>query len=235
MNRDVKVRNQLHLCEDEEIFFEKRRKIENKELEQQRLDEKKIFYNLERVPNIAVIWSGGGMRAVVGMCGAMVALKELGILDAAMYTAGVSGSSCLLNFDTHYFFIKYLSTLYANKHEIDPTSVKNSIQEGLQSAPETFIRLLMSSLEVFIGHNFDGNVSLTDIYGDKVDAILLGKECVVVLMRDCWITIKKVYYIVDTVGQAIEIRKLVSLISNSVAILKFQHAAYTASSCGEEI
>lgn len=53
--------------------------------------------------------------------------------------------------------------------------MKNSIQEGLQSAPETFIRLLMSSLEVFIGHIFDGNVSLTDIYGDKVGAILLGK------------------------------------------------------------
>lgn len=37
------------------------------------------------------------MRAVIGMCGAMTALKDNGILDSAMYKAGVSGSAWYVN------------------------------------------------------------------------------------------------------------------------------------------
>lgn len=48
---------------------------------------------LTQVPTIAIIGSGGGIRAVIGMSGALTELKYNGILDLAMYTAGVSGSA----------------------------------------------------------------------------------------------------------------------------------------------
>lgn len=57
-----------------------------------------------QVPNIAIIGSGGGMRAVVGMSGAMTALDKEHILSCSMYTAGVSGSAWY----ALYFLYSYL-------------------------------------------------------------------------------------------------------------------------------
>lgn len=54
------------------------------------------YYLKIQVPNIAIIGSGGGMRAAVGMCGVMTALQDIGIYDCAMYTAGLSGSAWLV-------------------------------------------------------------------------------------------------------------------------------------------
>lgn len=51
------------------------------------------MYSQIQTPNIAIIGSGGGLRAVIGMSAAMTALKERGILDSTMYTAGLSGSA----------------------------------------------------------------------------------------------------------------------------------------------
>ncbi|CAC5401988.1 PLA2G4 [Mytilus coruscus] len=68
----------------------------------------RVFLNLKRqfglhrlsevkdTPNIAIIGSGGGLRAVIGMSAAMTALKERGILDSTMYTAGLSRSAWYL-------------------------------------------------------------------------------------------------------------------------------------------
>uniref|UniRef100_A0A3B4BQ92 Phospholipase A2, group IVC (cytosolic, calcium-independent) n=1 Tax=Pygocentrus nattereri TaxID=42514 RepID=A0A3B4BQ92_PYGNA len=45
------------------------------------------------VPNIAVLGSGGGLRAMVGLLGSLCQLKEEGLLDCIMYLCGVSGST----------------------------------------------------------------------------------------------------------------------------------------------
>lgn len=50
-----------------------------------------------------MIGSGGGMRAVGGMCGAMIGLDKF--LDLVMYTAGVSGSSWyVIMYQTNYAY-----------------------------------------------------------------------------------------------------------------------------------
>ena len=45
------------------------------------------------MPNIALIGSGGGFRAMVGMTGVHAALVDTKIMDCAMYFGGLSGST----------------------------------------------------------------------------------------------------------------------------------------------
>lgn len=42
---------------------------------------------------VAVLGSGGGMRALTSFYGSLAGLQELGLLDATMYLCGVSGST----------------------------------------------------------------------------------------------------------------------------------------------
>ena len=46
-----------------------------------------------QVPTIAVIGSGGGFRAMVGLSGVVKALHDSGILQCSTYICGLSGSS----------------------------------------------------------------------------------------------------------------------------------------------
>lgn len=50
----------------------------------------------EKVPTIAFCGSGGGYRAMVTMLGALQGAEEIGLLDASVYAAGVSGSAWAL-------------------------------------------------------------------------------------------------------------------------------------------
>ena len=51
-----------------------------------------VFFFFQ-VPKIAVVGSGGGFRAMVSLSGVFCALKDMGLLDCVMYTAGLSGST----------------------------------------------------------------------------------------------------------------------------------------------
>lgn len=42
---------------------------------------------------MAVLGSGGGFRAMVSLSGVFCALKDMGVLDCAIYTSGLSGSA----------------------------------------------------------------------------------------------------------------------------------------------
>uniref|UniRef100_A0A8C5F8W2 PLA2c domain-containing protein n=1 Tax=Gadus morhua TaxID=8049 RepID=A0A8C5F8W2_GADMO len=52
-----------------------------------------ISCTLSKVPNIAILGSGGGERAMVGLLGSLSQMGEQGLLDAALYMSGVSGST----------------------------------------------------------------------------------------------------------------------------------------------
>ncbi|XP_066531638.1 cytosolic phospholipase A2 gamma-like [Hoplias malabaricus] len=47
----------------------------------------------DKVPNIAVLGSGGGLRAMISLLGSLSQLKEGALLDSIMYLCGVSGST----------------------------------------------------------------------------------------------------------------------------------------------
>lgn len=46
-----------------------------------------------QVPVVAVLGSGGGMRALTSFYGSLAGLQQLGLLDAAIYLCGISGST----------------------------------------------------------------------------------------------------------------------------------------------
>ncbi len=47
----------------------------------------------DKVPHIALLGSGGGQRAMVGLLGSLVQLDKAGLLDCILYLSGVSGST----------------------------------------------------------------------------------------------------------------------------------------------
>ncbi|XP_056314892.1 cytosolic phospholipase A2 gamma [Danio aesculapii] len=49
--------------------------------------------NQDNVPNIALLGSGGGQRAMVGLLGSLDQLDKAGLLDCVLYLSGVSGST----------------------------------------------------------------------------------------------------------------------------------------------
>ncbi|XP_062484875.1 cytosolic phospholipase A2 gamma [Pezoporus occidentalis] len=52
-----------------------------------------IHCEQDKVPNIVVLGSGGGLRAMIAMLGTLVELKKQNLLDAVTYLCGVSGST----------------------------------------------------------------------------------------------------------------------------------------------
>ncbi|XP_034613296.1 cytosolic phospholipase A2 gamma-like isoform X2 [Trachemys scripta elegans] len=52
----------------------------------------------DNMPNIAVLGSGGGLRAMIALQGTLVEMKQQGLLDAVLYLCGVSGSTWCMSF-----------------------------------------------------------------------------------------------------------------------------------------
>ncbi|CAM4547267.1 unnamed protein product [Leuciscus chuanchicus] len=59
----------------------------------QSLKKLKITCSENKVPNIALLGSGGGQRAMVGLLGSLDQLQKTGLLDCMLYLSGVSGST----------------------------------------------------------------------------------------------------------------------------------------------
>ncbi|KAK3094893.1 hypothetical protein FSP39_007592 [Pinctada imbricata] len=75
--------------------------------------------SVDKIPNIAVIGSGGGVRAMTAMSSVFCTLHDEELLQYIMYVAGLSGSSW------------YLTTLYSHKDwpKIHPKIVHEEIKE----------------------------------------------------------------------------------------------------------
>eukprot|EP00063_Salmo_salar_P036823 XP_014011658.1 PREDICTED: cytosolic phospholipase A2 gamma-like [Salmo salar] len=74
---------------DEEIKYVMVRKTLIKEW----LNSLEIYCELEDVPNIALLGSGGGERAAVGMLGSLFQLEQDNLLGSLLYMCGVSGTT----------------------------------------------------------------------------------------------------------------------------------------------
>ncbi|XP_026111346.1 cytosolic phospholipase A2 zeta-like [Carassius auratus] len=83
---EVRIARSLH-TKEEEFVFERRKTIF------QSLQKLKIHCSKDAVPNIALLGSGGGQRAMVGLLGSLVQLDKAGLLDCILYLSGVSGST----------------------------------------------------------------------------------------------------------------------------------------------
>uniref|UniRef100_A0A671L8S1 Cytosolic phospholipase A2 gamma-like n=1 Tax=Sinocyclocheilus anshuiensis TaxID=1608454 RepID=A0A671L8S1_9TELE len=83
---EVRIAHALHTKEEE--FVVKRREIVF-----QSLQKHEIRCSQNKVPHIALLSSGGGQRAMVGLLGSLVQLDKAGLLDCILYLSGVSGST----------------------------------------------------------------------------------------------------------------------------------------------
>nr|XP_055054191.1 cytosolic phospholipase A2 gamma-like isoform X2 [Misgurnus anguillicaudatus] len=86
MSGDVRIGHSLN--KHEEDFVNRRLKTV-----QQSLKKLGIDCTLDNVPKIALLGSGGGERAMLGLLGCLEKLEKIGLLDCILYLSGVSGST----------------------------------------------------------------------------------------------------------------------------------------------
>ncbi|XP_062431868.1 cytosolic phospholipase A2 beta-like [Rhea pennata] len=88
------VRLGYNLCPEEEKFLQKRKRVVANALKK-RLHLERDLHEHE-VPVIAVMATGGGLRAMSAMFGHLLALQKLNLLDCVTYLTGASGSTWTL-------------------------------------------------------------------------------------------------------------------------------------------
>ncbi|XP_069805361.1 cytosolic phospholipase A2 zeta isoform X2 [Dendropsophus ebraccatus] len=116
--QDLDIRLGFELSRGEKDFLKKRKEIIAKSLKNA-LD-LNTAPDEKEVPVIAVIGSGGGVRAMTSLYGSLQGLQELKLLDSATYLSGVSGSTWCM------------STLYE-----DPDWSIKDLKEPINRAQET--------------------------------------------------------------------------------------------------
>ncbi|XP_042556152.1 cytosolic phospholipase A2 gamma [Dipodomys spectabilis] len=88
-----------------------------------------------QAPLIAVLGSGGGMRAHIGFLGVLSELKELGLLDAIMYLAGVSGSTwAMSSFYSNHGDIAHVESDLKQRFEQPEWAMSVSMQKAIESS-----------------------------------------------------------------------------------------------------
>ncbi|XP_068049531.1 cytosolic phospholipase A2 zeta isoform X1 [Anomalospiza imberbis] len=115
---DLDIRLGFELCKEEREFLDKRKKVVSEAL-RKTLDLKEPPPK-DEVPVVAVLGSGGGMRALTSFYGSLAGLQQLGLLDAAIYLCGISGSTWCL------------STLYR-----DPDWSQKDLKNAIRRAQDT--------------------------------------------------------------------------------------------------
>uniref|UniRef100_K7FRN6 PLA2c domain-containing protein n=1 Tax=Pelodiscus sinensis TaxID=13735 RepID=K7FRN6_PELSI len=101
------------------------------------------------MPNIAVLGSGGGLRAMIALLGTLVEMKKQRLLDAAMYLCGVSGSTWCM------------STLY---HEKDWAEKIEDLERRLRDQLSETSCDIIEEFNLVIQAAEDELFSLTDVW-----------------------------------------------------------------------
>ncbi|XP_026099175.1 cytosolic phospholipase A2 gamma-like isoform X1 [Carassius auratus] len=176
---EVRIAHSLHT--DEEEFVARRR-----ETVFQSLQKLKIHCSQDAVPNIALLGSGGGQRAMVGLLGSLVQLDKEGLLDCILYLSGVSGSTwCMASL--------YQEPDWSTKLE----TVKDKIIERL-SGPAVSWGDAFDKLKKYYKKDF---FSLTDVWAAMAITEYV-KEIDEVTLRDQWDHLSKdpfpIYTVIDT-------------------------------------
>ncbi|XP_060684630.1 cytosolic phospholipase A2 zeta-like, partial [Hemiscyllium ocellatum] len=161
------VRLNFDIADPEKEFLVKRKKYSARAL--------KKLLNLKKtptdshVPVIAILASGGGIRAMTSLCGALHGLQQIQVLDCITYMIGVSGSTWCM------------STLYQDANwslkdlKVHIEKLKEQVTKSKTSALSKdrlgyYINALVEKSRS--GHN----VSITDLWGLIIESFLSGQE-----------------------------------------------------------
>ncbi|KAF7667859.1 hypothetical protein LDENG_00040870 [Lucifuga dentata] len=122
-----------------------------------------------KMPTIALVGSGGGTRAMIGLLGSLRGLKELGVLDAVTYITGVSGSTWTM------------SSLYqdANWSHEDMNSIISAVKEKMTKPILSCFstdKLSYYKEELTAKGNDGYLVSLIDMWGLVIEHLVFEKK-----------------------------------------------------------
>ncbi|XP_073696256.1 cytosolic phospholipase A2 gamma-like [Garra rufa] len=176
---EVRIGHSLNM--DEEEFVVSRR-----ETVFQSLQKLKIHCSQTDVPNIALLGSGGGQRAMVGLLGSLVELDKAGLLDCILYLSGVSGSTwCMASL--------YQELDWSTKLE----TVKDKIIERLSGPKVSWKDVYVKLTKYYHGKDF---FSLTDVWAAVVITRYV-KEIDELTLTDHWDHLSKdpfpIYTVID--------------------------------------
>lgn len=166
------VRVSSELCDQEKEFLQKRKKVTTAALAKY-LDIPEAEIHPDDVPTIALVGSGGGLRALVAGTGSMLAADKAGLFDCVTYTAGVSGS-CWLQ-------ALYHSSLGAQRFEKLVDHLKARIGLHIAYPPAALASLNQAPTNKYLLTGFveklkgdpDAEFGLVDVYGLLLAARLL--------------------------------------------------------------
>ncbi|XP_042332210.1 cytosolic phospholipase A2 gamma-like [Sceloporus undulatus] len=108
---------------------------------------------MSSVPNIAILGSGGGLRAMIALQGVLVELQKQGLLDAVMYLCGVSGSTWCMS--------------YIYKHELWVTQLP-TLEKKLCDKLTNTAWDPKKALDALVEQCKDDTYSLTDLWGNVI-------------------------------------------------------------------
>ncbi|KAL6461096.1 hypothetical protein MHYP_G00310620 [Metynnis hypsauchen] len=104
----------------------------------------------DEVPNIALLASGGGLRAMIALLGLVSQLKDEELLDCIMYLSGVSGSTWCM------------ASLYK---ELDWSTKLETVKENIvQRLADGSVSWLKRGLKLAKYHSEKDNFTLTDVF-----------------------------------------------------------------------
>ncbi|KUJ16789.1 putative cytosolic phospholipase A2 zeta [Mollisia scopiformis] len=166
------VRVSSELCDEEKEFLQRRKKVTTTALAKYLgLPEEEV--HPEDVPTIAMVGSGGGLRALVAGTGSMLATSEDGLFDCVTYTAGVSGSCWLQSI--------YHSSLGGRRFDKMVEHLKARIGVHIAYPPVALAALNSAPTNKFLLSGFveklkgdpNAEFGLVDVYGLMLAARLL--------------------------------------------------------------
>ncbi|XP_014670504.1 PREDICTED: cytosolic phospholipase A2-like isoform X2 [Priapulus caudatus] len=160
------LRFSLALSDDEKAFLKARKQRVFHSM--QRILGDRGPRNLDEVPTIGVLGSGGGFRAMVSLSGVFKALSDTGLLDMVTYVAGLSGSSW------------YLASTYSDPDW--PAKTPGQVQEELRaSMAASWVQrsLTYATMSRYVGtvmqkYRNGQPISFTDFFGHLVGDTILG-------------------------------------------------------------
>ncbi|XP_037083335.1 cytosolic phospholipase A2-like isoform X2 [Pollicipes pollicipes] len=175
-NDSSDLRFSLTLC-DEEKQFRRERRQRCMEAMNACFGQQAGLVSPLKIPVVAMLGSGGGFRAMIGLCGVFKALQDSGIIEMCMYLAGLSGSTW------------FLSQLYTDPRFPDlPTDeviayFRKHSGAGLLS--HLGAQSMMRYMNSLVGKSVQGQpISFTDFFGMLLrDTIVENKEATLTTMR----------------------------------------------------
>ncbi|XP_008102465.2 cytosolic phospholipase A2 zeta [Anolis carolinensis] len=167
MKKDLDVRLGYDLCKEEREFLEKRKKLASQTLKKTLRLREDLDKN--EVPVVAVLGSGGGIRALTGLYGSMFGLQQLNLLDCVTYLSGVSGSSWCMSMlyqDSEWSCKDLKDAIISAREKICSSKVAAFSSE----------RLKYYFQELNAMENDGRKVSFTDLWGLIVEYFLQMKD-----------------------------------------------------------